>query len=143
MKILKASDDRRLEEKSSIDQYKNFLSVYRQGGWVPIAYDVLESIGCDGARTHRAIMTDDKDWGGYHYPVATCRRLRGKHLLTDHQGTELKDLPEWQGEGKYEDFVDELRITNADNEAVGTADQVSYKVGLNYYACKKTAPAVE
>lgn len=143
MKLLEASDDRRIEKSSSIDQYKNFLSVFRQGGWVPISYDVLESIGCDGARTHRAIVTDDKNWNGYHYPIAYCKRRRDEYLLSDFQGTVSKDLPKWQGRGQYEEFVDEQRLTNADNEAVGTANVVTYKVGLDVYACKDTLPAVE
>ena len=143
MEILRASDDRQIERKSSIDQYKNFLSVFKQGGWVPISYDVLESLTCDGAKSHRAIMTDDENWIGYHYPIVTCTRVKGSYLLTDKQGIELRDLPCWQGKGKYEVYVDDERITNADNEAVGTASRVKYKVGLDYYRCKKTLPAVE
>lgn len=143
MEILKASDDRQIERKSSIDQYKNFLSVFRQGGWIPISYDVLESLTCDGAASHRAIMTDDKDWNGYHYPIATCHRIRGAYLTTDKKGLEEKDLPCWQGKGKYSQYVDEQRITNADNEAIGVINDVKYRIGLDYYTCKNTLPAVE
>lgn len=137
MEILKSSDDRQIEVKSSIDQYKNFLSVFKQGGWIPISYDVLESITCDGVASHRAIMTDDENWNGYHYPIATCRKVRGKYLVTDKQGVELKDLPCWQGKGQYEVWVDDHRITNADNEAVGTISKVKYRIGLDYYKAKK------
>lgn len=143
MKILRSSDDRQIELKSSINQYENFLSVFKQGGWIPISYDVLDSLTCDGIKSHRAIVTDDKDWNGYHYPIAVCRKVKGKYLLSDKQGVELKDLPEWQGKGKYEDFVDEQRITNADNEAVGTANRTRFRIGLDYYTAKKTLPAVE
>lgn len=143
MEILKASDDRQIEVKSSIDQYRNFLSVFKQGGWIPISYDVLESLTCDGAKSHRAIMTDDKDWIGHHYPIATCYKVGSKYLITDNNGVELKDLPCWQGKGQYEQYVDEHRVTNADNEAVGTANKVKYRIGLDVYACKKTLPAVE
>jgi hypothetical protein len=143
MEILKSSDDRQVEKKSSIDQYKNFLSVFRQGGWIPISYDVLESLTCDGAASHRAVMTDDESWNGYHYPIAICRRTNGEYLTTDKQGLELKDLPCWQGKGKYEQYVDERRITNADNEGVGIMNSPKYRVGLDYYTCKKTLPAVK
>lgn len=142
MEILRASDDRRIEKKSSVDQYRRFLSVYKQGGWVPISYDVLESITCNEVRSHRAIATDDENWNGYHYPIAYCKRAGGTYLLTDKQGTELKDLPEWQGKGKYEAFIDEQRVNNADNEAVGTSKSVTYKVGLDYYRAKSTLPPV-
>lgn len=141
MEILKSSDDRKIEHKSSIDQYKSFLSVFKQGGWIPISYDVLESVSCDGICSHEAIMTDDENWNGYHYPIATCKRINGKYLLTDKQGIELKDLPCWQGKGKYETYVDEQRYTNADNAAVGTANRVTYRIGLDYYIAKDTLPA--
>lgn len=143
MEILKASDDRQIEVKSSINQYRNFLSVFRQGGWIPISYDVLESLTCDGATSHKAIMTDDKDWNGYHYPIATCHQLRGAYLTTDKKGVEMRDLPRWQGEGQYGQYVDEQRITNADNEAVGVINNVKYRIGLDIYTCKKTLPAIE
>ena len=143
MEILKSSDDRQIEVKSSIDQYKNFLSVFRQGGWIPISYDVLESLTCDGAASHRAIMTDDPNWNGYHYPIATCVKRDGKYLLTDKQGVELRDLPCWQGKGQYMQFVDDHRITNADNEAVGVANNVKYRIGLDYYVAKKTLPVIK
>lgn len=142
MEVLRSSDDRRIEVKSSIDQYQRFLSVFKQGGWIPISYDVLESITCDGITSHRAIMTDDKDWNGYHYPVAICNKVKGKYLLSDKQGVELKDLPCWQGKGQYEEYVDEVRLTNADNEAVGVADKVQYRVGLDYYTAKNTLSPV-
>ena len=143
MEILKASDDRQIEVKSSINQYRNFLSVFKQGGWIPISYDVLESLTCDGATSHKAIMTDDKDWNGYHYPIATCLQLRGAYLTTDKKGVEMRDLPRWQGEGQYGQYVDEQRITNADNEAVGVINDVKYRIGLDIYTCKKTLPAIE
>lgn len=143
MEILRNSDDRQIEVKSSIDQYRSFLSVFKQGGWIPISYDVLESYTCDGAATHRAIMTDDKNWNGFHYPIAICRKVRGKYLVSDKKGIELKDLPEWQGKGQYEDFVDDHRITNADNEAVGTISGVKYRIGLDYYLAKSNLPPVE
>ena len=143
MEILKSSDDRRIEVKSSIDQYKNFLSVFKQGGWIPISYDVLESLTCDGAKSHKAIMTDDENWNGYHYPIAVCRKGRTNYLVTDKQGVELRDLPCWQGKGKYEQYVDECRVTNADNEAVGVANRVKYRIGLDYYLAKKTLPVIK
>ena len=143
MEILKSSDDRQVERKSSIDQYQNFLSVFRQGGWIPISYDVLESITCDGAISHPAIMTDDLNWNGYHYPVAVCRKIRNQYLVSDRKGVELKDLPEWQGKGQYQQYVDERRITNADNVAVGTANVVKYKIGLDYYKAKNTLPPAD
>ena len=143
MEILRNSDDRRIERKSSIDQYRNFLSVFKQGGWIPISYDVLESITCDGTFSHKAIMTDDANWNGYHYPIAVCQKIQGSYLKTDKRGVELRDLPCWQGKGKYEQYVDEQRITNADNQGVGTMNAPKYRMGLDYYLAKTTLPVVK
>lgn len=142
MEILKASDDRRMEIRSSIDQYRHFLSAFKQGGWVPVSYDVIETAGCDGTKKHEAIMTDDKNWNGFHFPIAYCKVVNGKYLLTDKQGIETLPLPEWMGEGEFQSYVDEHRITNADNEAVGTANVITFKIGLDYCLAKETLPVI-
>ena len=143
MEILKNADDRKVEMKSSIDQYRHFLSTYKQGGWVPISHDVLETAGCRGIKTHRAVVTDDKNWNGFHYPIAYCKVVNGAYLLTDTQGIETLPLPKWMGQGEFQKYVNEHRLTNADNEAVGAADIITFRIGLSFYACKETLTAVE
>ena len=53
MDYIKASDDIQVYRKSSIDQHKNKFSVYRKGGWLPISYDVLDDVTCEGLVSHR------------------------------------------------------------------------------------------
>lgn len=140
--ILYSSDNRQIERKSSIAQHKDKLSVHSQGQWVPISYDVIETIGCEGIKSHRAILSNNPDDIGYIYPVATCVKTRETLLLSDKQGVELDELPFWYGSGLYERFVDEQIIVKGDNHPLGEFNTVKYKVGLSYCLAKKTLPAV-
>lgn len=139
--ILYSNDGRQIERKSSLLQHKDKLAIKRQGGYLPISYDVLETIGCDGATSHRAILSLDPDDIGYTFPIATCTRTRASVLLSDKQGIELKELPLWYGSGLYEKFVDEQIIVKGDNRPLGESNAVKYKVGLDYYLAKKILPA--
>lgn len=141
MNIVYNSDDRQIERKSSIDQYSNFLSVYRQGGQIPIAFDLIESITCDGIKSRKTI-THFGGYNGYRYPIAHCTRDKLSYLLTDKKGLVTKKLPECQGDGEYNEYVDESIVVNADNKALGEANRVHYRVGLDYYQAKKTLPSV-
>lgn len=141
MEILYNADDRRIERKSSINQHKHKFSVYAQGGWLPVSYDVIESVGCEGIKSHKAILSLDEKDLGYIYPVATCTKYTNKYIFSDNQKTELRELPEWFGAGLYEAFVDEHVFTNADSGALGEANKIHYKVGLDYYRAKTILPA--
>lgn len=143
MDYIKASDDIQVYRKSSIDQHKNKFSVYRKGGWLPISYDVLDDVTCEGLVSHRAILTDDKDDLGYNYPEAECRKYTNKYLYHDVQGTEIRELPEWFGAGFYQAYIDEHRIVNSDTGALGTTNVTRYRIGLDYYQAIKNLPAVE
>lgn len=140
--VLYSSDDKQIERKSSLLQHRDKLSIKRQGGYLPISYDVLETIGCDGVTSHRAILSLNPDDIGYIFPIATCERARASVLLSDKQGIELEELPFWYGSGLYEKFVDEHIIVKGDNHPLGEFNTVKYKVGLSYYLAKKTLPAV-
>lgn len=139
MKILRDSDDRRIKMKNSIDQFDSFLSVYKQGGQVPIAFDVIDSITCNGIRSHKAIFTFDPKFKGYIYPIAHCKEKKVQYLLTDQKGVITETLPEC-GDVDYQRYVDRKIIVNADNEAVGVAKAVNYRVGLDYYEAEDTLP---
>lgn len=140
--ILYSSDDRQIERKSSLLQHRDKLSIKRQGGYLPISYDVLETIGCDGATSHRAILSLDPNDIGYTFPVATCVKAQQKLLLSDKQGLELEELPCWYGSGLYEKFVDEQIIVKGDNRPLGEFNTVKYKVALDYYLAEKTLPPI-
>lgn len=139
MKILQNADDRRIKLKSSIDQFDSFLSIYKQGGQIPIAFDVIESITCDGIKSHKAIFTFDPKFKGYIYPVGHCTKTKIQYLLTDERGVVADTLPEC-GDTSYQKYVDRKVIVNADNEAVGVANVINYRVGLDYYEAEDTLP---
>lgn len=143
MNILYNADAQQLDRQSSIDQFQSFLAVYKQGGAVPIAYDVIDSITCDGIKSHKAIMTDDPSYNGYIYPIAHCRKNKIEYLLSDERGVIEKELPKCQGSGTYQEYVDREKITNADNEALGVANKIKYRIGLDYYTAQRNLDPVD
>lgn len=143
MDILYNSDDPQVEKKSSITQHKDKLSVVSQGEYLPISFDVLETIGCDGITSHRAILSLDPDDIGYTYPVAECRLVKDEIVYFDEKGEVTKKLPAWYGAGEYQAFNDAFVFTNAANGALGVRNDIRLRVGLEYYQAKQTLPAVE
>ena len=140
--ILYNADAPQVEKKSSITQHKGKFSIVSQGEYIPISYDVLETIGCDGAKTHRAVLSLDPDDIGYTYPVAECRLVENNWVYYDEQGLVTKKLPAWFGSGEYQSFNDFLAFVNADNGALGVRNDIELRVGLDYYQAKKTLPAI-
>lgn len=141
MEILLNSDERRVEEHSSIHQFSHFLAVHKQGEYVPISFDILETARCAEIKSHRAILTDDKRWNGYFYPVATCTKHSQDVVFGDHQGVGERPLPPCQGKGNYLTFVNENQAVHDKVEFLGVKNKVRYRVGLNYYLAKETLPA--
>lgn len=141
MNILYAVNDSKIERLSSIDQYKDYLSVYSQGGWLPISYDVIDAIGCNGIKSHKAILSLDEGGLGYNFPEKYCYRPKDEYVLADKTGVESEMLPEYYGDGTFETYKDELAITNADNGALGAHHKGRERVGLDYYRAKTILPA--
>lgn len=141
MNKLYATNDGKLKRLSSIDQHKDKLSVYSQGGWIPISYDVIKSIGCDGMKSYRAILSLNEDDLGYTFPEKYCYRPKDKYILTEEFGVEKKELAPEYGEGFYEEYSSGPRITNADNGALGQHYKGRERVGLDYYRTEDILPA--
>lgn len=134
--ILYSDDKPKLERKSSIIQHRDKLSVKSQGGFLPISYDVLDTIGCDGATYHRAILSLDEHDLGYIFPIADCSEEHITKLLSDKYGVTLEELPSWYGSGLYQKFIDELAITEGDNGPLGERNKINYRIGLSYVTAK-------
>ena len=143
MEILYNSDDSQVEKKSSIVQHKDKLSVVSQGEYLPISFDVLETVGCEGVKSHRAILSLNSDDIGYTYPVAECRLIKDEIVYFDERGEITKKLPAWYGAGEYQAFNDDLVFANADNGALGVRNNITLRMGLDYYQAKQTLPATE
>lgn len=140
--ILYSDDRREVEVRSSILQHKDKLSVKSQGGFLPISYDVLDTIGCDGTKWHRAILSLDEHDLGYTFPIADCPETVITKLLSDKYGVTLEELPSWYGSGLYQKFIDGLAIAEGDNGTLGEKNKINYKIGLECYLAKKTIEGV-
>ena len=136
--MLYADDPDKIKRLSSITQHRDKFSVHAQGSWLPISYDVIDSIICDKVNSHRAILSLDPHNIGYIFPTATCEKTFKTLLLTDKYGVVTEELPEWFGSGLYQKFVDDYAVTEGDNHPLGLNNTVRYKLGLEYYLAKET-----
>lgn len=127
---------------SSISQHKNTLSVMQRGEWVPICYDVLDYIACEGVVSHPATVTDGDDIG-FDFDVAEQTIFTDKYIYHDEYGIELRKLPHWFGEGYYEAFYHNSSFINSDESALGERQKEVRRVGLSYALASKTLEADE
>lgn len=138
MEILYSSDDKKIKRHSSITQHRDKFSVHAQGSWLPISYDVIDSIICDKVNSRRAILSLAPHDIGYTFPTATCEKTFKTLLLTDKYGVVTEELPEWFGSGLYQKFIDEYALTKGDNHPLGVKNKINYKIGLDYYLANET-----
>lgn len=131
-KILEPVVDDKIVHKSSITQYAdNCLSVYERGEYKPIEFDMLDYIRCGRPVSHKAIIKYNKDIG-YEFPVGECVVTNNTYIYFDQQGTVLKEMPKWMGEGFIEAYEKSQSFINLDGGAVGTQARVARRVGLDY-----------
>lgn len=136
MQFVEPSEPRRTERKSSISQFSGLLSVRRGDEWVPIVFDSLDGIDCKKIKTHKSALALEP-FIGYAFPVGECSYSESTYLLSDQKGTELKKLPEWFGDGFYEEHFDRKVFVNGDNGALGVKNDTTLRVGLDYVVAKK------
>lgn len=146
------ADSPALERKSSIDQFASFLSTYRKGGHMPIAFNILDTASCDGLGIRRVIAhANYPAYNGYIYPMASCVKEKEQYIVSDFQGTVSRPLPLCQGcrtkedeHGRpipdpytYRQYVDEKILPLAANGPLTHSSKVRYRVGLDYYQAKR------
>lgn len=130
---------------SSIDQFKDFLSVWKQGSWAPIVFDKLDGITCDTIMSHPVAISFGDDLG-YVYPEGHCTYSSDRFIYFDKEGVEHTLLPECMGgTGEFYDYyVDESAFVNYDNDAsVGVSNRTTLRTGLSYVKADETLPPVE
>lgn len=137
MDILVATDNPQVEYLSSISQHSNKLHIMRGGESVPIVFDSLDYIGCDGIHSHLATITDKEDIG-YNYAVDECVYLEDTYVVKDKHTIETEVLPEWYGDGTYQVARDEIDFVNADNGSLGVRNRIILRRGTNYAKAKIT-----
>lgn len=134
-----------VKRHSSIDQFRDFLSVMKKGGWAPIVFDQLDGIVCETIKSHPVVISFGDDIG-YVFPEAHCSYTSDKFVYFDKNGVEHKLLPECMG-GKgefYELFVKSNLFVNFDNDtSVGTSSVNRLRVGLDMVLAENNLPPVE
>lgn len=145
MDILYATNDAQVHRHSSLDQFKDgFLSAWKQGGWAPILFDQLDSIGeCSGIKSHPVIVSFGYDLG-YIFPEKKCTYVSDRFIYFDKQGVEQRVLPECFGEGFYDKWIDASIFVNFDsNNSVGTHNEATLRIGVDYVKADESLPPVE
>ncbi len=138
--VLLSSDKNDVTYRSSIGQHSNKLSVIQKGEWVPLSYDVLDYINCDGVKSHKAVVTDGDDIG-YTFEVEEQHYYIDKYIYADREKLELRELPHWFGEGFYDAYVKDNPFINADNGSLGSRTGITRRVGIAYALAAETLEA--
>ncbi len=133
MDFLPDASEHRTVTKSSISQARNskLSTTNNLGQFFPIVWDHLDYIDCDMVKSHQVIVStvDELD---YEYPVRECTYYTDEYIYVDEQGSELRVLPHWFGEGFYQKYYDNNSFINFDNQAFGTRNKETLQSGLHY-----------
>lgn len=125
------ADESDIHRHSSINQYGSFLAVKKGGVNVPLRFDKLDWINCEGIKTHPIIVSDGTDIG-YHFPVGHYTYFTDTYLTMDRKEVVVEKLPEWFGMGWYEKALNEKVYTNFDGHALGERNRVELRIGQDY-----------
>lgn len=116
--VLLSDDKPTVHYHSSISQHRGKLSVLQRGEWVPISYDVLDSINCEtGIKSHRAVVTDGDDIG-FDFPVGEDIALSEYYLLHNY------DIDEYG--------FPLCAYVKSDCNPLGDQNKQCLRIGLNY-----------
>lgn len=148
--ILYPTNDAQVHRHSSIDQFSDFLSVWKQGGWAPIVFDQLDGIGeCSGLHTHPVVISFENNGVDYVFPESHCTYSSDHFITADKVGVEERLLPEcFGGEGEfYQEYVSKNTFINFDGagggDSLGIHNDATLRGGLDYCLAEETLPAVE
>lgn len=136
--------DEKVKRKSSIDQFRGFLSVMTKGGWTPIVFEQLDGIACDHIRSHPVIISLGDDIG-YVFPEAHCSYTSDKFIHFDKEAVEQKPLPNCFGGGGefYDAYIRKNTFVNFDDgSSCGLHNRQELRTGLSYVICDENLPPV-
>ena len=143
--ILYPDENPQVNRHSSIDQFRNFFSVLKKGGWTPIVFDQLDGIACETIKSHPVVISFGDDIG-YIFPEAHCTYTSDKFVYFDKEGVEHRPLPSCFGEGGlfYDFYTKSNSFVNFDDDSsIGTHNKIRLRVGLDYVLADETLPAEE
>lgn len=142
--VLYPDENPSVKRHSSIDQFKGFLSVWKNGGWAPIVFDQLDGVVCDVIKYHPVTIAFGND--SFIYPERRCVYASETFIYTDKEGIETKLLPECFGGGGefYDTFIKSNSFINFDDDSsLGVHTQATLRVGLSYVIADETLPPAE
>ena len=142
IEYLNDADETNIHRHSSVNQYGNFLAVQKGGVNIPLRFDKLDWINCDGIKTHSVIISDGDDIG-YHFPVGHYTYFTDDYLIMDRNEVVVKKLPKWHGEGWYEKALNEKVFTNFDGASLGERNRVDLRIGLDYILADETLDSAD
>jgi hypothetical protein len=105
--------------------------VKKGGANVPLRFDSIDYINCDGVKTHPSIISDGTDIG-FNFCVREYTYFTDEYLIGDRKEVQVKKLPHWYGEGWYEKAVNDKVFTNSDNGSLGHRNKVTLRIGTDY-----------
>lgn len=144
--ILYADDGKEsVKRHSSIDQFKDYISAWKQGGLAPVVFDQLDYIGdCSGIHSHPVVITFGDS--NFVYPEGHCTYVSEKFIYVDKEGVEHRLLPECQGGlGEfYDTYIKSNSFINFDGDnggsSLGIHNEATLRVGLDYVKCDESLP---
>lgn len=147
--ILYAEEKEQVHRHSSIDQFKDYISTWKQGGLAPIVFDQLDYIGeCSGLHSHPVAITFGES--EYVYPEGRCTYVSDKFVYVDKQGVEHIQLPECFGGGGeiIPVYVDKNTFVNFDSDggdasSLGVHQTKTLRIGLDYAKADESLPPVD
>lgn len=135
--ILEPDETYTVKYRSSISQHREKLSVLQGGEWVPLSYDALDYISCDGIGSHRETVSDTADIG-YDFSVRETKYYTDKYIYHDDQHIELRTMDSWFGAGQYEAYVNDHKLINTDDGSLGLRTVSSARIGTAYALADET-----
>ena len=146
--ILYSDEKPQVKAYSSIDQFKDYVKAWKQGGYCPIVFDQLDYIGeCSGVHSHPIAVTFGSD--EYVYPEGKCVYFSDKFVYLDKEGVEHRLLPECQGGlGEFYDaFIKSNSFVNFDDDnsdsSLGVHNETPLRIGLSYYRAGGSLPPAD
>lgn len=135
--ILEPDETYSVKYHSSISQHRNKLSVLQGGEWVPLSYDSLDYISCDGIESHRETVSDTADIG-YDFSVCETKYYTDQYVYHDDEHVEIRKLDTWFGAGEYQAYVKDHKFINADNGSLGARTSNIARIGTAYALADET-----
>lgn len=135
-------DDDHVERKSSIFQHADLLSVMKKGEWCPVVFDHIDGVECEKLHTSKRALRVAEGLN-YTFPVGTCHYAHDDLVLSQKDKIELRVLPEEFGTGLYQTHERKNVFTNVEDQAVGTHNDITLRVGKDYVRATTTLDAVD